>query len=141
MAELTDLEKAKAFLADYDGKFSNIADRIGASAQQISNYRVGRSDIASASYAAVHGLAQEYDKWIYQRVVTQPEFMTFLRVMGQWFDDVITDQHELALSDESNPDDEALAAMIQTLNDNVTQNQGLLVNMFSAYVQNLPTDE
>lgn len=141
MAELTDLEKAKAFLADYDGKFNHVADRIGASPQQISNYRVGRTDIASASYAVVHELAQEYDKWIYQRVVTQPEFMTFLRVMGQWFDDVITDQHELALSDESNPDDEALAAMIQTLNDNVTQNQELLVNMFSAYVQNLPTDE
>lgn len=137
---MNDLDKAKLFLSDYDGQLSVVADRLSISRQQMSNYRSGYSKIEVASYTVVHGLAEEYDKWIYQRVVTQPEFMTFMRVMGQWFDDVIGDQHALAKSDEANPDDEAVGAMIQTLNNNVTKDQELLIKMFSAYVNALPNN-
>ncbi|WP_034991550.1 hypothetical protein [Liquorilactobacillus vini] len=66
-----------------------------------------------------------------------PEFLAFVRRLGDWFQEAEDDQLDVSRSDEALDDDIAIMYVLRELNSKITKDEDLLDDLFKVYQEHL----
>lgn len=128
---LTEGEKAKAILDDDQTMIKTISDATGINRITISNYRNGKTKgVGAMKYDNVVALAKLYDQAQIQTINLQKgqDFYKFSVILGERFSDMMEDA------------DSRTANVLQNLNDLITGDEGIMLDLYKSYNQNMKLD-
>lgn len=124
----TDMDKAKAILADKSVRAAYLANITDISRFSILNYRSGKTDIEKAAWEIVTKLARAYEAvWITKQIGDrQTEFVLFIKKF--------TEQLTM-IGDQLEDKDSAMADTIEMLKDMTVSEITQLILLFKNYTE------
>lgn len=123
----TDMDKAKAVLADTTVTITFISNTTGINRVSLSNYRSGATDIEKANWETVTKLARTYEaNWINSQIGDQQsEFAQFIKA----FSGAMT-----TAADRAEDDDPAMSDTIDLLSDMAVSDIIQLIELYKNYI-------
>ncbi|ANK63346.1 hypothetical protein AYR56_05470 [Loigolactobacillus backii] len=123
----SDMDKAKALLADTEISGTFIANTTGINRMNISNYRTGKTDVEKAKWEIVAKLARTYEaNWIQEQIGDEmTEFVNFIKKFSR------------AVSKSANyvaKTDDKMADTIELLGNMTTSDIIQLIELYKNYI-------
>ncbi|ANK66936.1 hypothetical protein AYR55_03985 [Loigolactobacillus backii] len=119
----SDMDKAKALLADTEISGALIAKNTGINQMNISNYRTGKTDVKKAKWEIIAKLAHTYEaNWIQEQIGGETtEFVNFIRKFSE------------AVSKSAKTDDK-MADTIELLSNMAISDVIQLIELYKNYI-------
>ena len=123
----SDMDKAKALLADESVTGIFISNVAGISRQSVSNYRTGKTSIETANWITVTMMARAYEADYIQKKIgdKQNDFVLFIKKLGKE-----TDKWADSLE---NKGDEDMCAVVDRLNEMTSSDILQLIDLYTEY--------
>lgn len=130
---MTNLEKMQWVINNVKGE--TIANDTGITKTSIHNYKNAKSRLERIPFENAEKLISYYDRIQDVNMVLEDPlgFKNFTMRLSLWFNEAIEDQQDSYNSDEGYEDDLKVAAVIETLSDEVLKDLTLLDKLYKVY--------
>ena len=137
MAKLgSDLDKARQVIESRDITAARIEALVGISRQNISNFRVGRTQLENAGWATISKLAHVWDiEYSYNNdEVNTTDFVKFLTIFVRTFDELLDSQKSKADDPkESSEGDRKMVSVIELLSQIAISDIPMMIELYNKF--------
>ena len=130
----SDMDKAKALLADTEISGTFIANTTGINQMSISNYRTGKTDVEKAKWEIVAKLARAYEaNWIQEQIGGETtEFVNFIKKFSKAISN---------MANYTSKTDDAMADTVELLGNMAISDVIQLIVLYKSHAKETLNDE
>jgi len=140
MAKLgSDLDKARQVIESRDITAARIEALVGISRQNISNFRVGRTQLENAGWATISKLAHVWDiEYSYNNdEVNTTDFVKFLTIFVRTFDELLDSKKKADDQEESSEGDRKMVSVIELLSQMAISDIPMMIELYKKFKEEI----
>ena len=140
MAKLgSDLDKARQVIESRDITAARIEALVGISRQNISNFRVGRTQLENAGWATISKLAHVWDiEYSHNNDdVNTTDFVNFLTIFVRTFDKLLDSKKKADDQEESSEGDRKMVSVIELLSQMAISDIPMMIELYKKFKEEI----